>query len=169
LSLKSRAVVWFYAPAALIVVVDQLTKLAARSALGDGRTVTVIPGFLDLKLSFNSGAAFGALPNWAPLFVVAALAAIYAIVRIRRSADGSRVLSFGLGLILGGAVGNLIDRLLLPGRAVTDFLSLHVTIKGMIRSWPTFNIADAAIVAGAVLTMIYVYMIDRRRQEASDA
>ncbi len=155
---------WLYGPAAVAVVVDQLTKLAARGALEPDRPIRVIPGFFDLRLSYNSGAAFGILPDWAPLFIIVALVAIYAIVRLRTATDGSRPLAIGLGLLMAGAIGNLIDRLLSPAREVTDFLSFHVTIGGKTYSWPTFNVADISIVAGAVLVLFYVYVIEKRRR-----
>ncbi|MCL5104025.1 MAG: signal peptidase II [Armatimonadetes bacterium] len=153
----------FYATAASAVVVDQVTKAIARGTLEPDMPVTVIPGFFDLRLSFNTGAAFGILPNWAPLFMVVALVAIFAIVRLRRQGPDSRALTVGLGLLLGGALGNLIDRLLLPGRAVTDFLSFHINIGGQLRAWPTFNIADIAVVLGAALLFLHVYILEKRR------
>ena len=158
---------WFYGPAAGAILADQLAKLAARGWLNPDQPVRVIPGFFDLKLSYNSGAAFGVMPDWAPLFIITALAAVFAIVRLRKATDGSRVLAMGLGLLMGGAVGNLIDRLLSPGREVTDFLSLHVTISGKTYAWPTFNLADIGIVAGAVMVFFYVYVVEKRRTQPS--
>lgn len=125
--------------------------------------VTVIPGFFDLRLSYNKGAAFGLLPDWAPLFIIVALVAIFAIVRLRAASSGPRALSVGLGLLLGGAVGNLIDRLASPRHEVTDFLSFHVTVSAETHAWPTFNIADAAIVVGAGMVLFLVYAIERPR------
>ena len=78
-------------PAAAAVVVDQLTKLAARRLLEYDRPVGVIPGFFDLRLSYNSGGAFGILPSWAPLFIIVALVAIFAIVQLSKAgAEGSQ-------------------------------------------------------------------------------
>ncbi len=164
--MRDGRVAWLYAPAAGVVLVDQLTKLAARCWLDPDRPLRVIPGFFDLKLSYNSGAAFGVLPDWAPLFIIMALVAIYAVVRLRRAADGSRVLAAGLGLLMGGAVGNLIDRLTSPAREVTDFLSFHLTISGQTYAWPTFNVADIGIVAGVVMVFSYVYVIEKRRRDS---
>lgn len=144
-------------------MLDQVTKFIARSRLEPGQPVTVIPGFLDLNLTFNSGAAFGVMPSWAPLFVIVALVAIYAIVRLKQARPGSRSLSIGLGLLLGGALGNLVDRLVSPTREVTDFLSLHLSYGGRTYAWPTFNVADIAIVAGAVLVLWHVYVVEKNR------
>ncbi len=157
---------WLYTSAAAAVVADQVTKIAARTWLTPEQPVTVIPRFFDLKLSYNTGAAFGVLPDWAPLFIVIALAAIYTIVRLKNAADGSRVLAAGLGLLMGGAVGNLIDRLTSRFGEVTDFLSFHISIRGKTYAWPTFNLADIAIVAGAAIVLFYVYVIEKRRTRA---
>lgn len=164
--LTSKKALWFYAPAVGVLIIDQVTKAIARAMLGSGQSVTVIPGFFDLTLTFNSGAAFGVLPNWTPLFIIIALAAIFAIVRLRKADSDSKVLSAGLGVLLGGAIGNLIDRLFLSNHAVTDFIDLHITISGEKHSWPTFNIADIAILVGAVMVIYYVYVIDRNRAES---
>ena len=162
---QPRRVVWFYAPAALVVALDQLTKFAARRYLSPDRPGTLIPGFFDLKLSYNSGAAFGIMPNWAPLFIIVGLVAVFAIVRLRGAGARSLVLSAGLGLLLGGAVGNLIDRLASPTGEVTDFLSLYVRLGDRTYVWPTFNIADIAIVGGILAMFLHVYVIEKRRGE----
>lgn len=162
--MASRNSIWFYTLAISALVLDQITKFAARAMLTLGHKVTVIPGFFDLELSYNSGGAFGMLPNWTPLFIIVALVAIYAIVRLRRAGPDSRSLAIGLGLLLGGALGNLVDRLISPHREVTDFLSFHIGT----RSWPTFNVADIAIVVGALFTLFYVYVIEKRRVRGSE-
>jgi signal peptidase II len=153
----------FYIISAATVILDQVTKFLARKFLA-GSAVTVIPGFFDLELTYNRGGAFGILPNWAPLFIIVALVAIYAIVKIGRGGYTSRVLMTGLGLLLGGAIGNLIDRVAFSSRGVTDFISLHISSGGRTYAWPTFNIADIAIVLGAFLVFYYVYIIEKRTQ-----
>jgi len=165
--LRHYKAVWFYGPAAGMVLADQLTKLAARGCLKPDQPVRLIPGFLDLKLSYNSGAAFGVLPDWAPLFIIMAIVAVFAIVRLRRATGRSRVLAAGLGLLMGGALGNLIDRVASPTREVTDFLSFHVTVGGKMYAWPTFNLADIGIVAGAAMAFFYVYVVEKRRTQPS--
>ncbi len=163
-----RNTIWFYSTALAAIVLDQLTKALARLYLAPERPVRVIRGVFDLRLVFNTGAAFGMFPNWAPLFILAGLVAIYAIVRLRRSGAGSLCLSIGLGMLLGGAIGNLIDRILFASRGVTDFLEFHIKSGQAILAWPTFNFADAAIVIGAILVVIHVYIIDRRRSETDE-
>lgn len=161
--MKPHKAGWFYWCAGAVLVSDQLSKAAARLAIRPDRPVTVIPGLLSLDLSFNTGGAFGILPDWTPLFIIAALAAIFAIVRISRNGLRSTSLSAGLGLLMGGALGNLTDRLFTPWRGVTDFISLHVDLGGRVYAWPSFNLADAAIVVGAVLVLLNVYVIERAR------
>lgn len=163
--LRYRTIAWFYGLALGVLLLDQLTKSVARRFLELDRPVNIIPGFFDLRLSFNTGAAFGVLPNWAPLFIIMALVAIYAIVKLGRSGWPSRIPAAGLGLLMGGAAGNLIDRIAWPARGVTDFLSLHIARGGRIYAWPTFNVADIAIVTGAVLLFYHVYMVEKRRAD----
>lgn len=153
---------WFYGSAGAALAADQVSKAAARAALDPHSPLTVIPGYVDLELSFNTRGAFGLFPDWAPLFIIAALAAVYAIVRLSKNA-ASRGLAAGLGLLMGGALGNLVDRLLSPSRGVTDFISVHFAIGPRTYAWPTFNIADSAIVAGAILLLLNVYVIDKTR------
>lgn len=165
-----RAAARFSAVALGLVGLDQISKAAARVCLLPDRPVALIPGFFDLRLDFNSGAAFGILPNWAPLLIIVALAAVFAIVCLNRpNGRGSKVLSTGLALLMGGAVGNLIDRLASwiarSQSEVTDLLSFHVTVGGRTRAWPTFNLADVGIVAGAVLVLVYVYVLEKRRPD----
>ena len=160
-----RNTIWFYSTALCVVAVDQITKALARLYLAHERIITLIPGVFDLRLTFNKGAAFGMLPNWAPLFILVGLVAIYAIVRLRRTGMNSLCLSIGLASLMGGAIGNLIDRVLFSSRGVTDFLDIHIKSDGSLLSWPTFNVADAGIVIGAILVVIYVYIIEKRRQE----
>lgn len=161
-----RNTIWFYSIAIAVLVIDQLTKLLARAHLIEGKAVPVIAGVLDLRLTYNTGAAFGILPDWAPLFILVGLVAIFAIVRARRVGGSSLMMSIGLGLLLGGAAGNLIDRMT-SGRGVTDFIDL--TVKLGQYQWPTFNVADIAIVAGAVMVLFRVYLIERGRTEEERA
>lgn len=134
--------------AALIVVVDQLTKLAVTRSLTYGQSIAVTP-FFDLVLVFNPGAAFSFLSDasgwqrW--FFVVLALAiSVWLVVLLRRHA-AEKLLPVALALILGGAIGNVIDRVLFG--AVIDFLYFHLGKY----YWPAFNVADSAISIGVAL------------------
>src|ERR1035437_6798625 len=160
-----RGKAFLYATAVGALALDQITKAMARSVLTPDRPVRVIPGLFDLQLTFNSGAAFGILPKWAPLFIIIALVTIFGIVKLKGARGGSRSLAIGFGLLLGGAAGNLIDRLFAPSKEVTDFLSWHISIGGDVRAWPTFNVADVAIVAGVILVVFSVFIFEKYRAD----
>jgi len=143
----SRTVSWL-ALSALIVAADQLAKFAAVHYLVDSRPVAVTP-FFNLVLIYNSGAAFSILADAAGwqrlLFIAIALIASAWIVYLLRQYPHQRLFALALSLVLAGAVGNAIDRVLVG--AVIDFLDVHA--YGY--HWPAFNVADSAITCGAAL------------------
>jgi len=135
--------------AAITVAADQITKAIAVASLRDGRSVPAIDGVLHWTLQRNPGAAFGIFRRAPALFTVVAIVIASAIVwsspKVR-----DRLNAIALGLVLGGALGNLADRLFRPpgpfrGRVI-DFIDFRV--------WPTFNLADSAVVIGALLIAI---------------
>jgi signal peptidase II len=133
---------------AVVVLADQLTKAWARAALED-TIIEVIPGFLRLALAENSGAAFGLFRGGGQVIAVLAVVAVGVIFFAFRKVDRWWDI-LGLGLVLGGAVGNLVDRLtrgggLLDG-LVTDWIDLWFI--------PNFNVADAAISIGVALLLL---------------
>ena len=135
------------------LVLDQLTKAAVTAHIPLNHGFSVIPGFFDLVHVLNRGAAFGFLNRsdtdwqfW--LFLAAAVAVTLVIVNMVRTASYCRLFFFGCGSILGGAIGNLIDRIRV--RAVTDFLDIYV---GQWH-WPAFNVADIAICLGVGATAL---------------
>lgn len=130
--------------AAVVVLVDQLTKSWAVSRLSHGPIHVVGP--LDFELQRNTGSAFSLFQGEAAVLVVIAvvLVGVLLVVAVRAPTSGRAIV---LGLILGGALGNLADRLFRGGHgAVIDFIALHV--------WPTFNVADSCIVIGCVLLIV---------------
>jgi signal peptidase II len=143
-----------------LVGCDHATKVAAESALRDGRQVTVVPGWIDLRLTENDDVAFNALsrlslhlPAWVlTIFAVVAVAAV-AFASWRRRP--SPVAACAYALIVAGAIGNAADRML-RGRVV-DFIHL--------RSWPVFNVADIAVVAGVML----LFLERRGARESTDS
>lgn len=154
--------------ALLVIAFDQLTKHWAVTSLGTDREIDVF-WTLQFNLGFNNGMAFGQAQGFGPLIaVVATLVIVYLLVTLRNEA--SRMSTIGMGLLIGGAAGNLIDRLLrgddgvLRG-AVVDFIDFQ---------WfPIFNIADMAINVGAfllILNSILSARADRRdqRDQTSD-
>ena len=142
--------------AAIVIAVDQITKAFAAATLDDGRSVRVIDGVLHWTLERNPGAAFGVFRRAPVLFTILAIAVSFVIVAVAPHAR-ARLHRLALGLVLGGALGNLVDRLFRPpgpfrGRVV-DFIDFRV--------WPTFNLADAAVVIGAILLAIHSILEDR--------
>ena len=136
------------AVAAVIVLLDQLTKIWAVSELSDG-PVEVVGSLLQFRLTRNPGGAFSLLTGLTPVLALLAVVMVIYIVRTtRRTADA--VMAYSLGLVLGGAVGNLVDRMVRsPGvlrGEVVDFIK--------VPNWPTFNVADCAITIGVILIAI---------------
>ncbi|MDO8598343.1 MAG: signal peptidase II [Sulfuricaulis sp.] len=134
--------------AALITTLDQLTKVAIARVLTVGGNVELAP-FFNLVLVYNRGAAFSFLSSasgWQrELFIAFALVAAVWIVYLLRKYPRQTLFCLALSLILGGAIGNVIDRVLFG--AVVDFLDFHAAGH----HWPAFNLADSAITCGAVL------------------
>jgi signal peptidase II len=145
-----RAAAWF-GLAAAIVVADRLSKLAVLDALAPGERIEVT-GFCNLVLVFNRGAAFSFLAGasgWQTLlFAAIALAAALVVSWLILRTPERRLLCTGLALILGGALGNLVDRLLYG--QVVDFVDLHA----FGWHWPAFNVADSGITVGAGLVIL---------------
>ena len=130
--------------AAAVVAVDHLTKWWAQRTLAT-RDIDLV-GSLRLHLTYNNGAAFSLGSRFAPLIALGAVAIVVVLLGFGRALHG-RVSSLAVGAIIGGAIGNLLDRLLRHGHgfmggAVVDFIDLQW--------WPVFNVADMAITLGAV-------------------
>jgi len=143
-----------------IAVLDQLTKAAVQSNLALGEVVP-LARFFNLVLVFNTGAAFSFLAGasgWQrELFIgIGALAAVVIVFLLRRH-PGDILFCAGLAAILGGALGNLCDRVLLG--KVVDFLDFHA----LGWHWPAFNLADSAITVGAALVILDALLDARRR------
>ena len=149
---------------AAAVVADQLTKTAALSLLSQGTAVPVLPGF-NLSLGFNTGASFGMMGGFMagkPLLMAAltgALTIAFAVMAFRAQHALERA---GFALVVGGALGNIIDRV--RQGAVTDFLDLYWRDW----HWPTFNVADIAITLGAVLILFASLPLRRRKEPVLD-
>lgn len=152
----------FYIIALSITLVDQVSKFYIQATLRLGEVVPVIPSFFNLTYVLNPGAAFGFLSGAPaairhPLFTAISIFAVLFIVYYRARHRQMRLLpSVALACILGGAVGNLIDRLRVG--MVVDFLDFHYGGN----HWPAFNVADSAITIGVAL-MILEIVTDRER------
>jgi len=131
--------------AVLIIFVDQLWKFMALRVLVFGQAVPVIKGFFDLNLVFNTGAAFGILAGQRLLFLILPLVTTLIVLIIFVRAQNKAQLLWPLGLLLGGIIGNFIDRARFG--CVIDFFDLYWRNY----HWPAFNIADTCICIGVIL------------------
>lgn len=126
----------------LLVVLDQVSKYLVRSLMVPGETIPLVPNIFHLTYVQNPGAAFGILAHRTNFFIIITVAVIvFILVFFRRISPEQKLLKTALSLQLGGALGNLIDRVILGH--VTDFFDFRI--------WPVFNIADMAVVLGVGL------------------
>lgn len=145
--------------AALVVLVDQVTKSLALEHLAGG-PLDLIEGAITFRLTFNSGGAFGILQGFPAFFLVATIVAgAVIIVWVRHLNEPGWTIP--LGLVLGGGVGNVIDRVVRDTPGVVDFVDLHV--------WPIFNVADSCIVTGVLVILFLGFRSDRHERRAEQA
>ena len=159
----SRAFMW-YALALIVVIVDQWTKWLAETKLTFHDPVPVIEPFLNWTLAYNYGAAFSFLADaggWQKWFFsgLALLMSLVLILYLIKAPRKATLLSLGLALVLGGAVGNLIDRLL-HGHVI-DFIHVHYADAW---HYPIFNIADIGISLGVLLIVIDMLFLEKKRE-----
>ena len=160
----SRAFIW-YLLSMVVVTLDQWTKWLAETKLSFNEPVTVIEPFLNWTLAYNYGAAFSLLADaggWQKWFFsgLAFVMSVFLIIYLLKVPRQAKLLSVGLALVLGGAVGNLIDRLL--NGKVTDFIHVHYAD---VWHYPIFNIADIGICIGIALIVIDMLFLEGKRQD----
>jgi signal peptidase II len=153
--------------AVLSCLVDQAVKLWLIFAfhLGARGAYALMP-FIDLVLTWNTGISYGLLQQHGPFgqwALLAVKAAAVALLWIWLSRTGTRLTALGLGLIIGGALGNAIDRFIYG--AVADFVLFHIRTASWSFNWYVFNLADVAIVAG-VAVLLYESLIGERAAKA---
>jgi signal peptidase II len=146
--------------AAAVIVADQLVKWWVVAAMQVGEIHSLVPGVLYLHRVENSGAAFGLLPGAGSFIALGAIAAAVLILIVVNRLEG-RLETVAIGLVLGGALGNLIDRFfrgpgLLDGKVV-DFLRFDFW-----ESFPAFNVADSAITVGACVAVLAAFVLTRK-------
>jgi signal peptidase II len=157
----------YFLLAAGVLAADQASKIAADRLLARDGPVTVIPSFLNLWYSRNRGGLFGYFSDWEDpwrgvLLTLFPLVAVCLIaIFLARAEENQRSTLMGLALILGGATGNLVDRI--ARGEVVDFIDAYAAWPPLARwlterfgtvHWPTFNVADSAIVVGAMLLVL---------------
>lgn len=141
----------------ILLVVDQITKLAVQANLSLYQSVEVIPGFFNITYVLNPGAAFGILQGHPPLFrkiffLLATIAACVVLLMLMYREYSHRLRSFAYMAVIAGAVGNFIDRLRID--KVVDFLDVYYKSY----HWYTFNFADCCITVGVALLLIDVIL-----------
>jgi signal peptidase II len=127
-----------------VFVLDQGLKAVVEGSMRPGESIPVIPGFLSITYMRNSGAAFGILSGNQPVLLAGSVVVVVAVLWMLLTGQSSRLATVGCGLILGGAAGNLLDRL--TTGEVTDYV--HFSF------WYVFNAADAAITAGVAVLLL---------------
>lgn len=146
----------FFGMAVLVFVFDQATKIVVRASLAPGESIPA-DGWFRFTHVTNTGAAFGLFQGQGPLLLLTTVIGVAAIVTYYLYPPvQTPVLTTSLGLQLGGAIGNLVDRVTLGH--VTDFFDFRI--------WPVFNIADSAIVVGVVVLTGYMLLFDRSSKAA---
>lgn len=140
-----------------VFLLDRGTKLLVMRSLAPAESIPVIPGIFHLTHVRNPGAAFGLFLNQR-VFLVAITAAVIVFVILYARRTPAPWTRFGLGLLLGGALGNMVDRITVG--SVVDFIDLRI--------WPVFNAADSAIVVGAILAGICL-LLDAESSEAGQS
>jgi len=156
---SARALPWtrwalFFGLAVAVLVVDQVAKGLVVGALAIGERVQVIGEWVTIVHSRNSGALFGLMPQSAGAFAIVSIGVLVAIVWFESRQGRSLLTTVALGLLLGGAIGNLLDRLRYG--SVVDFIDMGI---GNVRFF-TYNVADAAI-TGAILLFILLAVVPK--------
>ncbi|KGX85702.1 signal peptidase II [Pontibacillus marinus] len=149
---------WYYFIAAAVLILDQLTKWMIVKRMEIGEHIPVIENFFYITSHRNRGAAWGILQGQMWFFyIVTAIVICVVIYYMHKYASSSKVLGLSLGLILGGAIGNFIDRLF--RKEVVDFIDIYIGSY----DYPIFNIADSALVVGVIL-VFFATMLDERKK-----
>ncbi|MFB5677499.1 signal peptidase II [Paenibacillus terreus] len=153
----------YYVVALIVFLLDQGTKYLIATRMELGETIPVIGSFFQITSHRNQGAAFGILQGQRELFIVITVVVVIAIVWYMRKTvrNGQKLLPFGLSLVLGGAIGNFLDRAV--AGEVVDFARFNFGSY----TFPIFNIADSAIVVGVAIIILDTLLDSRRQKESS--
>lgn len=148
----------YYIIALVIIAVDQLSKWVIIKTMEVGEQITVIENFFYFTSHRNSGAAWGILQDQMTFFYIVTVIVIIGVVYyMQKYAKDSKLLAISLSLILGGAIGNFIDRLF--RKEVVDFFDFNL----IGYDYPIFNIADSALVVGVILVLIATFIDEKKK------
>ncbi|MFC0820687.1 signal peptidase II [Moraxella marmotae] len=157
----------YYLIALAVLIFDQISKYYFESILNIGESIDVINPVLNWTLAYNHGAAFSFMADqggWQKWFfvILGLVVAGYIINHLRKIAHTAKLLAFGLALVLGGAIGNVLDRIL-HGHVI-DFIHVHYAD---VWHYPIFNIADIGICVGMALVVYDMLFLEKKRQAKS--
>ncbi|HLT54778.1 MAG TPA: signal peptidase II [Bacillota bacterium] len=154
---------WYYIIATIIVLLDQWTKWLIIRRMEIGESIPVIDGFFHITSHRNQGAAWGILQGQMLFFYIVTTVVIVAIVYyLQKYGKNDKWVGISLGIILGGAIGNFIDRLF--RQEVVDFLDFYI----FNYNFPIFNVADSALTVGVILFIIATILDERKKGKAKN-
>jgi signal peptidase II len=152
--------VYYYIIAALILLIDQVTKWLIVRNMQIGENITVIENFFYITSHRNRGAAWGILEGQMWFFyIITAVVIVGLIYYIQKHTKNNKVMGIALGFMLGGAIGNFIDRLF--RKEVVDFINTYI----FSYDFPIFNIADSALCIGVVLLFIHMLFFEGKQEK----
>ncbi|WP_416151025.1 signal peptidase II [Salipaludibacillus sp. HK11] len=150
----------YYLIALGVIILDQLTKWLVVQYMEIRESIPLIENVLYLTSHRNAGAAFGILQGQLWLFFIATVGVVVGVsYYIQKHTKGERWFGISLGLVLGGAIGNFIDRVL--EGAVVDFIDVYI----FSYNFPIFNVADSALVVGVIMLMIHVFKEEKKQKQ----
>lgn len=146
--------------ALVIIAIDQFTKWLIIANMNLGESMTIIENFLYITSHRNQGAAWGILQGQMWFFYIITVAVIFFIIYyLQKHAKGKPIFSISLALLLGGAIGNFIDRLF--RKEVVDFIDVYI----FSYDFPIFNVADSSLVIGVALLILVMFLEERREKK----
>lgn len=152
----------YYGIAALVILVDQLTKWLVATNMEIGERIPVIEPYLSLLSHRNRGAAWGMLEGQMWLFAIVTIVVVVGIVYyFHKEGKDEPVFAWSLMLLLGGAIGNFIDRMMRG--EVVDFVSVLIPIVNY--DFPIFNVADAALTVGVILVILHLILEEKKNKK----
>lgn len=158
------ALVIYYLIAMIVIFIDQWSKWLIVKKMEYGQSIAIIDQFFYLTSHRNRGAAWGILQGQMWFFYIITLAVIIAVIYyIRKLAKKDPLMGTALGLILGGALGNFIDRVV--RKEVVDFFDFYLNFYFFQYHYPIFNVADAALVVGVILILIHTLLESKKEKK----
>lgn len=161
-----RSMVIYYFIAIIVILIDQWSKWLIVKKMEYGESIAIIDQFFYLTSHRNRGAAWGILQGQMWFFYIITIIVILAVIYyIRKLAKSDPLMGWSLGLILGGAIGNFLDRLI--RKEVVDFFDFYLNFYFFKYNYPIFNVADAALVVGVILILIHTLLEAKKEKKVN--